>query len=608
MAIAVVLLALRDEARDAVLQEKSTPSPSVQQVDLTRAVELVRSGAITRITLSGNRVEMVDRLGGVLVAHTESDVSFVETLRAFGVTPEQMDEVAIDVRPESPWPDAGLLLGGGVVLLVAALLLYRPAVNWAAGRASATNFGKSSARKEPSGASGTGFDDVAGAEEAKQELREVVEFLRNPTRFAALGARVPRGILITGAPGTGKTLLARAAAGEAGVPFFSCGGSEFVEMFVGVGAARIRDLFQRAKKNAPCIVFIDEIDALGRKRNAHAGNEERDQTLNQILVELDGFDQSCNVVVMAATNRPDVLDPALLRPGRFDRRIVVECPSSRDRLAILRIHARGKPLAPDADLEGVAKQTAGFSGADLENVMNEAALLAARGQRSQISAPDLEEAVDRVLVGLARKSRVISERERWITAYHESGHALVAHILPGLDPVQRISIIPRGGTGGHTRLLPIEDRHLWSRSQLANGIAFALGGMAAEEMVFGEMTTGSASDLAEATCTARRMVCLFGMSQEFGPLVMTQGESDPWPQQFSNETAARAEGEIVKVLEQGRQRATEILSTNRSQLDLLARELFEQETLQGAELTALLEGHSTHHQDTKTPRINLVSS
>jgi cell division protease FtsH len=384
-------------------------------------------------------------------------------------------------------------------------------------------------------------------------------------------------------------MLARATAGEAGVPFFSCSGSEFVELFVGVGAARLRDLFERAKKSAPCIVFIDEIDAVGRKRNGHAGNEERDQTLNQILVEMDGFDQRCNVVVMAATNRSDVLDPALLRPGRFDRRIVVDSPGAADRLAILGIHARGKPLSAEVDLEKLARQTVGFSGADLENVMNEAALLAARGYRDRIQLGDLEEAVDRVLVGLARKSAVIGEREKWVTAYHECGHALVAHRLAKVDPVQRVSIIPRGGTGGHTRLVPVEDRSLWSRSQLKDGIAFALGGMAAEELVFGEMTTGSAGDLAEANRIARKMVCSFGMSREFGPVVLIPGD-EGGPASLSESMASRTEAEIRGLLEEGRQRAAEILQKEMGGLRLLAERLFEEETLQGEELSSLIEG------------------
>ncbi len=582
---AVVLLLLRDVARDIVLADRERPVPTV---DLSRAAELIAEGAIARAVVSGDGVELVGRDGASLSTRKEAGLSFVAAMQILGVVPEQLRQVRIEVRPE---PDlagpAAILVLCLLVLAAAALLVYRPRLGWASSGSGLMSFRRSGARESGSGGSGTTFDDVAGAREAKEELREVVEFLRSPARYSALGARVPRGILLTGAPGTGKTLLARATAGEAGVPFFSCSGSEFVEMFVGVGAARIRDLFQRAKKAAPCIIFIDEIDALGRTRHAHTGNEERDQTLNQILVEIDGFEKGCNVVVMAATNRPDVLDPALLRPGRFDRRIVVDCPGARDRLAILRVHARGKPLSSEADLERVARQTTGFSGADLENVMNEATLLAARDRRDRIGPADLEEAVDRVLVGLARKSKVMSEKERWIVAYHECGHALVAHNAGGVDPVQRVSIIPRGGTGGHTRLLPIEDRHLWSRSQLASAIAFALGGMAAEEMVFGEMTTGSAGDLAEAASIARRMVCSYGMSREFGPLVLAQGEEGPWPR-LSDVTAARAEAEIRKLLEEGRQKAAEILGAERARLDLLAGRLFEQESLQGEELASLL--------------------
>ena len=593
--VAVALLSARDLARDAVLPGGK---PAPESVELSRAVALVRDGAIVRVAVAGDRIEMVDRSGMLLTTRKEPDVSFLETLQRYGVTPEQISAVTIDVRPGSIWPEGSVILGLVLAGLVAlGLLVLRPKLGWVAQGNPLLAFRKSGAREQSGGQNCLTFEDVAGAEDAKQELREVVEFLRSPNRFSALGARMPRGILLTGAPGTGKTLLARATAGEAGVPFFTCSGSEFVEMFVGVGAARIRDLFQGAKKSAPCIVFIDEIDAIGRKRNAGSSNEERDQTLNQVLVEMDGFEQSSAVVVMAATNRPDILDSALLRPGRFDRRIVVDSPDLKDRVAILRIHSRGKPLSPEVDLAQLARQTTGFSGADLENVMNEAALLAGRRHAERIGAVDLEEAVDRVLIGLARKSRVISEREKWITAYHEAGHALVARELRGVDPVQRISIIPRGRSGGHTRLLPMEDRQLWSKSQLDQAIAFILGGMVAEELEFGEMTTGSASDLGEATGIARKMVCVFGMSPELGPLALGSNEDAAWVGQLSDEMARTADEETRRLLEQGREVASRILRANHARLSLLAEKLVERETLQGDELTTLLDGVSVADQE-----------
>ncbi len=584
--VAAILLGGRAVARDALLPQAAAP----REVHLSGAVELIKQGA-AKVTVVGDRVEILDPSGNRAITHKEREVSFLETLQRYGVTPEQMATVPLEVEPAQGLPDVALLFGlAAVVLAIAAFLVYRPRLGWSLGSFDALSFRRSSAREHSHDPTDLSFEDVAGSEEAKQELREVVEFLRSPGRFSALGARVPRGLLLVGPPGTGKTLLARATAGEAGVPFFSCSGSEFVEMFVGVGAARIRDLFQKAKKSAPCIVFIDEIDAIGRRRNAGAGNEEREQSLNQILVEMDGFHQSANLVVMAATNRPDVLDPALLRPGRFDRRILVDSPDVKDRLAILRVHSRGKPLSPEVKLEQVARQTTGFSGADLENVMNEAALLTGRRGGRAIGSQEVEEAVDRVSMGLARRNRAIGEREKRVIAFHEAGHALVAHELPNADPVQRISIIPRGAAGGHTRLMPMEDRHLWSRSQLCDAIAFTLGGMAAEELTFGETTSGSANDLAEATTIARKMVCLFGMSREVGPMALGSGEDRGWAQTPSDHTSEAVDLETKGLLEQGRERALATLVRRRSRLALLAERLMELETLQGEELESLLTG------------------
>jgi len=390
----------------------------------------------------------------------------------------------------------------------------------------ALSFGKSRARMFMGNKPSVTFNDVAGVEESKQELAEVVEFLKYPDKFAALGARIPKGVLLIGPPGTGKTLLSKAVAGEAGVPFFSISGSEFVEMFVGVGASRVRDLFDQAKRNSPCIIFIDEIDAVGRQRGAGLGgsHDEREQTLNQILVEMDGFDSNTNVIVIAATNRPDVLDPALLRPGRFDRQVILDRPDIRGRIAVLEVHAKGKPLEKDVSLEVLAKQTPGFSGADLENMVNEAAILAARRNRKTISMSEMEEAIMRVVAGPERKSRLITEKEKMITAYHEVGHALVARMLPNVDPVHKITIIPRGMAGGLTMVLPGEDRGLGTKSQFEDQIAWGLGGRAAEETIFGEISSGASNDIEKATGIARQMVTRYGMSKKLGPIAFGKQE------------------------------------------------------------------------------------
>jgi cell division protease FtsH len=433
------------------------------------------------------------------------------------------------------------------------------------------------------------FCDVAGVEEAKQDLTEIVEFLHQPERFAAMGARIPRGALLVGEPGTGKTLISRAVAGEAGVPFYSINGSEFVEMFVGVGAARVRDLFKEARKNAPCVVFIDEIDAVGRARtnNTSSGNDEREQTLNQLLVEMDGFDQQTSIVVLAATNRPDVLDPALLRPGRFDRRVLLDKPDLRGREAILAVHARAKPLATDITLTTIARQTVGFTGADLANMLNEAALLAARNHRETIIRHDLEEAIMRVVAGPERKSRLLSETERTIIAYHEVGHAIVMRSLPGSDPVQKVTAIARGGALGITVQAPLEDRYLLRRSELQAKMAGMMGGRAAEELIFGDITTGASQDFAQATSLARRMVCEFGMSA-LGTLALNSAIDDS---SYSPETAARVDQEISSLVAQAYQTALDILRTRHDRLVQIAEHLLQVETLDGSELDTLLDVH-----------------
>ncbi|MEE9277723.1 MAG: ATP-dependent zinc metalloprotease FtsH [Dehalococcoidia bacterium] len=471
----------------------------------------------------------------------------------------------------------------------------------------AMSFGKSKARMITANRPSATFADVAGAVEAKEELEEVVEFLKFPERFASLGARIPRGVLLIGPPGTGKTLLARAVAGEAGVPFFSISGSEFVEMFVGVGASRVRDLFDQAKRNAPTIIFIDEIDAVGRQRGAGLGgsHDEREQTLNQILVEMDGFDTNTNVIVIAATNRPDILDPALLRPGRFDRQVVLDAPDVRGREAILNVHAKGKPLDADVNLGVVAKETPGFSGADLANLLNEAAILAARRHKKKVTHAEVEEAVDRVMAGPERKSRLLVGKEKEIVAYHEAGHAVVAALIPGHDPVHKITIIPRGMAGGYTRYLPASEHRLAGKSYYEGFLASALGGHTAEQLVFGEMTTGAHDDLSKATQIARNMVTQWGMSEKLGPRTFGKKESLIFlgrdineQRDYSERVAEQIDDEVRELIDHARDRARAILAENRHRLDAIAKRLMEEETLEGDDLQAAL----TAGEDGTLPR------
>ena len=480
-------------------------------------------------------------------------------------------------------------------LLIAGLLVFM--IRQAQGSNNqAISFGKSRARMFMGNKPSVTFSDVAGVEEAKQELQEIVEFLKFPDKFAALGARIPKGLLLVGPPGTGKTLISRAVAGEAGVPFFSISGSEFVEMFVGVGASRVRDLFEQAKRNSPCIVFVDEIDAVGRQRGAGLGgsHDEREQTLNQILVEMDGFDTNTNVIVIAATNRPDVLDPALLRPGRFDRQVVLDRPDIRGRISILQVHSKGKPLESSVTLETLAKQTPGFSGADLSNLLNEAAILAARRNRRRISMSELEEAVDRVVAGPARKSRIISEREKAITAYHEVGHALVARMLPNTDPVHKVSIVARGQAGGFTMLLPTEDRYLWSKPQFEDMLAYALGGHVAELIIFGEVTTGASNDIERVTKIARSMVTEYGMSSRIGPVALGKKEDLVFlgrdlneQRNYSEQTAREVDEEVRSIVQNAFDRAYTILLQNKTRLIMISERLIREETLEGPVFEAL---------------------
>lgn len=521
--------------------------------------------------------------------------SLEATLEAYGVDPST---VSIIRKESSSWGDwLGILTILLPILLIAGIIIFM--MRQAQGNNNqAISFGKSRARMFTGNKPTVTFEDVAGVVEAKEELEEVVEFLKYPEKFAALGARIPSGVLLVGPPGTGKTLLARAVAGEAGVPFFSISGSEFVEMFVGVGASRVRDLFEQAKRNAPCIIFIDEIDAVGRQRGAGLGgsHDEREQTLNQILVEMDGFDSTTNVIVVAATNRPDVLDPALLRPGRFDRQVILDRPDIRGRIDILGVHTRGKPLEEDISLDRLAKQTPGFSGADLENLVNEAAILAARRNKKTIGRDELAEAIDRVIAGPQRKSRVISDREKLMTAYHEAGHALMARELAHVDPLHKISIIARGMAGGYTRVAPDEDRSFWTKAQFEDMLAMMMGGRVAEEIIFSEISTGASNDIERASDLARRMVTEYGMSEVLGPLALGKkdelvflGREINDQRNYSDEVAFEIDKEFRRLISRAYERATELITEKQDKLEAIAMLLMERETIDGEEVEALFD-------------------
>ncbi len=488
--------------------------PRGTETDITNVIKMAQDGRVSAIVVDGDTLAITTRDNPPVryTARKEPDTSIVDILQKAG---GKAAETKVSIKGSSGLTNIFSILINFLPLIFFGVILLFMMRQAQGGKNQTMSFGRSRARMFVGNKPGVTFQDVAGVEEAKMELQEVVEFLRYPERFLALGARIPRGVLLVGPPGTGKTLLARAVAGEAGVPFFSISGSEFVEMFVGVGAARVRDLFDQAKRNAPCIIFVDEIDAVGRHRGAGlgGGHDEREQTLNQILVEVDGFDSNTNVIVLAATNRPDILDPALLRPGRFDRRVILDPPDVAGRVAILKVHSKGKPLDEDVNLDVVAKETSGFTGADLANLVNEAAILAARARQKTITLKEFGEAIDRVLMGPERKSRIISPREKEITAYHEAGHALVGHKLPNADPVQKVSIVARGLAGGYTRSIPPEDRHMLSKDQFKDMLAMAMAGRVAEELTFNEITTGASSDLEHATHLARDMVTRYGMSE-----------------------------------------------------------------------------------------------
>jgi len=568
------------------------------KIPFTELVQRVKNGEVASIQVVGNQltITFTDR---TLAATSKAEESTAqEQILQFGATSDQIDRINWVFEEPSNWPTIGLGLLTTLLpfLLIGGLIFFM--LRQAQGSNNqAMSFGKSRARMFSSDQPNITFEDVAGAEEAKEELAEVVEFLKEPEKFIQLGARIPKGVLLIGSPGTGKTLLAKAVAGEAGAPFFSISGSEFVEMFVGVGASRVRDLFNQAKRHSPCIIFIDEIDAVGRQRGAGLGgsHDEREQTLNQILVEMDGFDTDTNIIVIAATNRPDILDPALTRPGRFDRRVVLDRPDVKGREAIIKVHVRGKPLASDVDLNTLAKVTPGFVGADIENMVNEAAILAARKNKKTINDRDFQEAIERALLGPERKSRVMNKKEQNITAYHEAGHAILGYLLPNSDPVRKVTIIPRGMSGGSTLFIPEQDINYITRSRMKDQLVMALGGRAAEEIVFGEITTGAASDLEQVTRIARSMVTRFGMSDKLGPMMFGQkeemiflGREISEQRDYSEAVAEEIDSEVRSLITHAYDEAKRLLSESRTKLDILAQRLLEVETIDSDEFLALM--------------------
>ena len=575
----------------------SQPLGGSKEIGLNQVISMAARGQLERIEVKGDKLEVLTSGGESFKSRKEEGASLVEILQNAGVDPVG-SKVEVVVKGSSGLSNLfGILINFLPLIFFGAILLFmmRQAQS---GTNQTFSFGRSRARMLVGDAPTVGFSDVAGVEEAKEELEEVVEFLKTPERFLTMGARIPKGVLLVGPPGTGKTLLARAVAGEAAVPFFSISGSEFVEMFVGVGASRVRDLFDQAKRNAPCIVFVDEIDAVGRHRGAGlgGGHDEREQTLNQILVEMDGFETNTNIIVLAATNRPDILDPALLRPGRFDRRVILDLPDIRGRTEILKVHSKGKPLAGGVELERVAKQTVGFSGADLANLVNESAILAARRERKEIGSEEFAESIDRVIAGPERKSRVIIQREKEITAYHEAGHALVAHLLPDAEPVAKISIISRGAMGGYTRFSPEEGRNIITKKQLEARLAVATGGRVAEEIIFDEMTTGASNDLEQATGIARTMVTRYGMSKELGLRTFGKreelvflGKEISEHRDYSDRVAQAIDDEVHSLIDKAYQTAKNLLTTNRAKLTQVAKYLIENESAEDDTLQGLFD-------------------
>jgi cell division protease FtsH len=578
--------------------------PQPTEVNISDVAAMSQRNEIKMIEVNGDKLTVTKSDGTEVISYKEPNATLndYKDLNLAGITVKINNDSGIN------W--GNILINFLPLILIAGLLyfLFRSARG---ANNQAMRFGRSRARLFPANKPTVTFEDVAGVEEAKQELHEVVDFLKDREKFQSLGARIPKGVLLVGPPGTGKTLMARAVAGEAGVPFFSISGSEFVEMFVGVGASRVRDLFDQAKRNAPCIIFIDEIDAVGRQRGAGLGgsHDEREQTLNQILVEMDGFDTNTTVIVLAATNRPDILDPALLRPGRFDRRVILDLPDMTGRLAILKVHAKGKPFSSNSALEAIAKSTPGFSGADLANLINEAAILAARRGKKAIDGVELEESIDRVIAGPERKSRRISTKEKEITAYHEAGHALVAHLLPNSDPVHKISIVARGMAGGYTRILPSEDRVFATLSQLDARLAVFLGGRTAEKLIFNDVSTGASEDIKHSTDMARKMITVWGMSEKLGPRTFGQkeeliflGREISEQRDYSEKTALQIDSEVNRLIDQASTTAIKLLTDNKDRLIHLAQILIAKENLEGADL------ESAFNEPVDTPILTPVAA
>ena len=582
----------------------SGQSANKSELSYTGFIQQVQQKKVESVTITNDHgIKGKLKNGTEFNSYAPSDETLIKTLQDNGV------EITA-APPEQPawWMS---LLGSAIPIIILVVLFFFIMQQTQGGGGRVMNFGKSRAKLLGEGNVKVSCKDVAGAEEAKQELEEVVEFLKDPGKFTTIGAKIPKGVLLAGPPGTGKTLLAKAVAGEAGVPFFTISGSDFVEMFVGVGASRVRDLFTQAKKNAPCIIFIDEIDAVGRQRGAGlgGGHDEREQTLNQLLVEMDGFGANEGIITIAATNRPDILDPALLRPGRFDRQVIVGRPDLRGREAILKVHARNKPLADDVDLKTIAKKTPGFTGADLNNLLNEAALLAARLNKKVITMAEVEEASEKVSMGPERRSHIVSEKDRKLTAYHESGHAIVAHLLPHADPVHKVTIIPRGAAGGYTMMLPTEEQNYKTKSQLLADIRVALGGRIAEALILDEISTGASGDLQSVTNTARAMVTRWGMSDELGPIVFGEqqeqvflGKNLGHERNYSEEIAAKIDAEIHRIVEEAYKDVTKLLSDNEKFLHDMANALLEEETIDAKAVDNLYKYGTTKAPETEEPK------
>ena len=582
----------------------SGQSANKSELSYTGFIQQVQQKKVESVTITNDHgIKGKLKNGTEFNSYAPTDETLIKTLQDNGV------EITA-APPEQPawWMS---LLGSAIPIIILVVLFFFIMQRTQGGGGRVMNFGKSRAKLMGEGNVKVSFKDVAGAEEAKQELEEVVEFLKDPGKFTTIGAKIPKGVLLAGPPGTGKTLLAKAVAGEAGVPFFTISGSDFVEMFVGVGASRVRDLFTQAKKNAPCIIFIDEIDAVGRQRGAGlgGGHDEREQTLNQLLVEMDGFGANEGIITIAATNRPDILDPALLRPGRFDRQVIVGRPDLRGREAILKVHARNKPLADDVDLKTIAKKTPGFTGADLNNLLNEAALLAARLNKKVITMAEVEEASEKVSMGPERRSHIVSDKDRKLTAYHESGHAIVAHLLPHADPVHKVTIIPRGAAGGYTMMLPTEEQNYKTKSQLLADIRVALGGRIAEALILDEISTGASGDLQSVTNTARAMVTRWGMSDELGPIVFGEqqeqiflGKNLGHERNYSEEIAAKIDSEIHRIVEEAYKDVTKLLSENEKFLHDMANALLEEETIDAKAVDNLYKYGTTKEPEAEEPK------